>query len=224
MNIAQILKAKGRAVATVRPDAPLSEIIDRLAQKRIGAIVVVGENGEVAGIISERDIIRRLAERGAGCAEGAGRAIHDDVGHHLPGDTSTLDELMEMMTQGRFRHVPVIEDGALVGIVSIGDVVKNHIAEVEMEVTAMRELLRHRLNGAAELQELPLGRCRHWPGGGRVQAISTHAHVVCRAHAGARRSRACMSLELALGGGDAALDQLLGAVEIEQAEIGEPQA
>ena len=137
MNIAQILKAKGRAVATVRPDAPLSEIIDRLAQKRIGAIVVVGDNGEVVGIISERDIIRRLAEQGDA-------ALKEPVSHSMTSSvvscqsTSTIDEIMEVMTQGRFRHVPVIEDGSLVGIVSIGDVVKNHIAEVEMEVTAMR--------------------------------------------------------------------------------------
>jgi CBS domain-containing protein len=137
MNIAQILKAKGRAVATVRPDAPLSEIINRLAQKRIGAIVVVGDNGEVAGIISERDIIRRLAERGeAALKEPVAQSMTTSV-ISCQG-TSTLDEIMEMMTQGRFRHVPVIEDGALVGIVSIGDIVKNHIAEVEMEVTAMR--------------------------------------------------------------------------------------
>jgi CBS domain-containing protein len=137
MNIAQILKAKGRAVATVRPDTPLSEIISRLAQKRIGAIIVVGDNGEVAGIISERDIIRRLAEQGEA-------ALKEPVSLSMTSSvvscqgTSTIDEIMEMMTQGRFRHVPVIEDGSLVGIVSIGDIVKNHIAEVEMEVTAMK--------------------------------------------------------------------------------------
>jgi len=137
MNIAQILKAKGRAVATVRPDASLFEIINKLAQKRIGAIVVVGDNGEVVGIISERDIIRRLAEQGES-------ALKEPVAQSMTSsvvscqETSTIDEIMEVMTQGRFRHVPVIEDGALVGIVSIGDIVKNHIAEVEMEVTAMR--------------------------------------------------------------------------------------
>jgi len=137
MNIAQILKAKGRAVATVRPDATLFDIINRLTQKKIGAIVVVGDNGEVVGIVSERDIIRRLAERGEG-------ALKESVSQSMTSsvischETSTIDEIMELMTQGRFRHVPVIEDGALVGIVSIGDIVKNHIAEVEMEVTAMR--------------------------------------------------------------------------------------
>src|SRR5690606_14608528 len=94
--------------------------------------------GEVAGIISERDVIRRLSERGqAALSESALQAMTANVISCQ--ETSTLDELMEIMTAGRFRHCPVIEDGALVGIVSIGDIVKNHIAEVEMEVTAMRD-------------------------------------------------------------------------------------
>jgi CBS domain-containing protein len=137
MNIGQILKAKGRAVATARPDTSLLEIANKLAQKKIGAIVVVGDNGEVVGIVSERDIIRKLGERGPA-------VLNEPVSQSMTANViscqelSTLDEIMEIMTQGRFRHVPVIEDGALVGIVSIGDVVKNHIAEVEMEVTAMR--------------------------------------------------------------------------------------
>ena len=138
MNIFQILKAKGRAVATARPDSTVSEIIIKLAQKKIGAIVIVGDNGEVVGILSELDVIRRLAERGES-------ALNEVVSQSMTSavvscqETSTLDEMMEVMTQGRFRHVPVIEDGALVGIVSIGDIVKHHIAEVEMEVTAMRD-------------------------------------------------------------------------------------
>jgi CBS domain-containing protein len=137
MNIAQILKAKGRAVATARPDSTISEIIAKLAQKRIGAIVIVGDSGDVVGILSERDVIRRLGERGsAALQEPASQSMTAAVVSCQ--ETSTLDELMELMTQGRFRHVPVIEDGALVGIVSIGDIVKHHIAEVEMEVTAMR--------------------------------------------------------------------------------------
>jgi CBS domain-containing protein len=137
MNIGQILKAKGRAVATARPDTSLLDIAAKLWQKKIGAIVIVGDRGEVVGIVSERDIIRRLGERGP-------EVLKDPVSQSMTAnviscqETSTLDELMEIMTQGRFRHVPVIEDGALVGIISIGDVVKNHIAEVEMEVTAMR--------------------------------------------------------------------------------------
>jgi len=137
MNIFQILKAKGRAVATARPDSTVSEIIIKLAQKKIGAIVIVGDNGEVVGILSERDVIRRLAERGdAALKEPVSQSMTSSVISCQ--ETSTLEEMMELMTQGRFRHVPVIEDGALVGIVSIGDIVKHHIAEVEMEVTAMR--------------------------------------------------------------------------------------
>ncbi|MEI9902073.1 MAG: CBS domain-containing protein [Hyphomicrobium sp.] len=114
------------------PDATLLEIVARLAQKKIGAIVVVGDKGDVVGIVSERDIIRKLGERGP-------EVLSEPVSQTMTAnvischETSTLDELMEIMTQGRFRHVPVIEDGALVGIVSIGDVVKNHIAEVEMK-------------------------------------------------------------------------------------------
>jgi CBS domain-containing protein len=138
MNISQILKAKGRAVATARPDSTVSEIIIKLAQKKIGAIVIVGDNGEVVGILSERDVIRRLAERGeAALKEPVSQSMTSSVISCQ--ETSTLEEMMELMTQGRFRHVPVIEDGALVGIVSIGDIVKHHIAEVEMEVTAMRD-------------------------------------------------------------------------------------
>ena len=137
MNIAQLLKAKGRAVTTARPDVKLLDIVTSLASKRIGAIVIVGENGELAGIISERDVILALAKSSEAVLE-------DSVSKHMTREvvtcreSTTIDEMMELMTQGRFRHVPVIEDGALIGIISIGDVVKNHIAEVEMEVTAMR--------------------------------------------------------------------------------------
>lgn len=140
MNVASILKMKGRAVTTARPDTSLLNIAQKLGAKKIGAIVVVGENGQVAGIISERDVIRAIAERGpaaldAPASEIMTRAV---VSCH---ESSPIDELMEMMTSGRFRHLPVIEDESLVGIVSIGDVVKHHVAEVEMEVSAMRNYL-----------------------------------------------------------------------------------
>lgn len=137
MNVAAILSAKGRSVVTARPTATLEEIARQLAAKRIGAIVVVGLNGRIEGIVSERDIIRAVSERGAGSlgepvASSMTRAVQTcDV-------ADTLDELMARMTAGRFRHLPVVEDGRLVGIVSIGDVVKHHIAEVEMEASALR--------------------------------------------------------------------------------------
>lgn len=141
MNVAAILKSKGRSVTTARPDATLLDVVQKLHAKRIGAVIVVGDGGLVEGIISERDVIRALAERGQG-------ALLDPVSSHMTRqvvgcqETSHVDELMEKMTMGRFRHLPVLEDdGELIGIISIGDVVKNHVAEVEMEVSAMRSYL-----------------------------------------------------------------------------------
>lgn len=141
MNVAAILKSKGRAVTTERPDATLLEVSSKLAAKKIGAIVIVAERGRIAGIISERDVIRAIAERGEAALGGPVSTVmtHNVITCH---ESATLDDLMESMTQGRFRHLPVVDDdGALVGIISIGDVVKNHIAEVEMEVSAMRGYL-----------------------------------------------------------------------------------
>ena len=140
MNVAAILKGKGRAVATARPETPLQSVAEKLTAKRIGALIIVGANGTVAGIISERDIIRAVAEHGCDC-------LHRPVSEFMTkqvvicSEADTLDQLMATMTAGRFRHIPVVEDGALVGIVSIGDVVKHHIAEVEMEASALRTYL-----------------------------------------------------------------------------------
>ncbi len=140
MNVASILKAKGRAVTTARPNATLLDVAKKLGPKKIGAVVVVGDNGHVAGIISERDIIRAVSEHGAAALS---MVVSEVMTRNVVacGETSELDELMEMMTKGRFRHLPVIEDDALVGIISIGDVVRHHVAEVEMEVSAMRNYL-----------------------------------------------------------------------------------
>ena len=140
MNVATILKEKGRTVATLNPEATLQDVSEKLSLKRIGAIVIVGDGGSVAGIISERDVIRAIAKS-------SGDALQTRVSEVMTRDIEScqesdpVDEVMEMMTKGRFRHLPVIEDGALVGIISIGDVVKNHVAEVEMEVSAMRSYL-----------------------------------------------------------------------------------
>ncbi|WP_072391979.1 CBS domain-containing protein [Hyphomicrobium sp. CS1GBMeth3] len=140
MNVGSILKSKGRAVSTVRPNATLLDVVKKLAPKKIGAVVVVGENGHVAGIISERDIIRATSEHGA---QALSMMVSEVMTRGVIScqETSELDELMETMTKGRFRHLPVIEDDALVGIISIGDVVKYHLAEVQMEVSAMRNYL-----------------------------------------------------------------------------------
>ena len=140
MNVAAILKAKGHEVATASPDATLLDISRKLAAKRIGAIVVIGRGGELAGIISERDIIKAISQRGA---EALGILVSEVMTREVITctETSTLDELMGTMTTGRFRHLPVMDHARLVGIISIGDVVKHHIAEVEMEVSAMRGYL-----------------------------------------------------------------------------------
>jgi len=142
MNVAAILRQKGRAVTTASPQATLLEIANKLAAKRIGAIVVVGAGGEVAGIVSERDIIRVIGSRGPECLS---RPVGESMTRQVITcqEDDTLDELMRLMTEGRFRHLPVVTDGALVGIISIGDVVKHHVAEVEMEASAMREYITH---------------------------------------------------------------------------------
>ncbi len=142
MNVAAILKQKGRAVTTARPTMTLMEVAKKLAAKRIGAIVIVGRRGEVAGILFERDIIRALSAEGPDClTQPVSQSMTKQV--VTCQETDTLDELMAIMTARRFRHLPVVTDNALVGIISIGDVVKHHVAEVTMEATAMREYIMH---------------------------------------------------------------------------------
>jgi CBS domain-containing protein len=142
MNVATILKQKGRAVSTVPPTMSLLEVANRLSHRRIGALVVVGGHGDIEGIVSERDIIRALSQSGGECLE---RPVREAMTRQVVTcqETDTLDELMSMMTTHRFRHMPVVTDGDLVGIISIGDVVKHHVAEIEMEATAMRAYIAH---------------------------------------------------------------------------------
>ncbi|WP_434448203.1 CBS domain-containing protein [Lentzea sp. E54] len=129
MRIADVLRNKGTAVATIDPDVPVSELLRALAEHNIGAIVVVGPSG-VAGIVSERDVVRRLHETGAELLSSPVSSIMTaDVFTCTPSDT--VDSLTVVMTERRFRHVPVLSDGQLVGIVSIGDVVKSRIGQLE---------------------------------------------------------------------------------------------
>src|SRR5258705_8695168 len=131
MNVSAILRQKGRAVTTAHPDTTLLEIANKLSAKRIGAIVVVGAGGEICGIVSERDVIRALATSGASCLkEPVAQTMTRQVVSCL--ETDTLDELIAMMTARRFRHLPVVTDAALVGIVSIGAVAKHNLADVSM--------------------------------------------------------------------------------------------
>lgn len=140
MHVATILEQKGRAVVTVPRDATLSDVVRALADKRIGAVVVLGGHREVVGIVSERDIIRVLGSDGV---QGLSRSVGDVMTRDVMTcrETDTIDWLAGMMTEHRIRHLPVVEDGRLIGIVSIGDVVKHHIAEVQMEAMAMRDYI-----------------------------------------------------------------------------------
>ena len=131
MRAKDILEGKGRDVATVTPDTSVRDAVAALARHNVGALVVSPDGREVVGIMSERDVVRRLATDGAAVLDKPVEAIMKrDVMTCAP--TTSTDELMETMTQGRFRHVPVVEDG-LVGIVSIGDVVKVRIDQLAHE-------------------------------------------------------------------------------------------
>ena len=131
MRAKDILDRKGHEVATVTPDTTVRDAVAALARHNVGALVVSSDGHQVAGIMSERDVVRRLATDGAAVLDRPVEAIMKRDVMTCPPATS-CDELMGTMTEGRFRHVPVVEDG-LVGIVSIGDVVKVRIDELAHE-------------------------------------------------------------------------------------------
>ena len=139
MTVARILKDKGRNVEKVPPDASLAEVAAILAEKRIGA-VLVAQGEDIRGIVSERDIVRALAKFDSGALrKRASDCMTSKVITCRPEDT--IHDVMQKMTSGRFRHLPVVEAGRLVGIVSIGDVVKLRIEEVEREAEQIREYI-----------------------------------------------------------------------------------
>lgn len=140
MNVAALLKVKGRAVASVEGAATVQEVAEMLSSKRIGAMVLVEKSGGLAGIVSERDIIRALAKNGADALKLPVEKIMTKSVVTCC-ETDTINSLMAKMTAGRFRHLPVVEDSKLVGLISIGDVVKHHIAEVELEASALKNYL-----------------------------------------------------------------------------------
>jgi CBS domain-containing protein len=139
MDVDGILRAKGATVVTIRPDATIRELVQSLRDERIGAIVVSEEGRSVQGIISERDVVRGLAELGP-------RVLDAPVAELMTREVvtcslrDTVKHLMTEMTRRRIRHLPVVEDGVLRGIVSIGDVVKNRLVELETETNVLREV------------------------------------------------------------------------------------
>lgn len=140
MTIARILKEKGRDVLTTQPHYTMREAAKLLGSRRVGAVVVADAAGAVLGILSERDIVRAVGQSGA-------EALSDPVSRHMTAKVSTvsedasIDEVMRIMTEGRFRHVPVVESERLVGIVSIGDIVKRHVDALNSEREALREYI-----------------------------------------------------------------------------------
>jgi CBS domain-containing protein len=140
MNVAQILKRKGRDVLTTAPHHTLQDAAHTLGERRVGAIVVADATGRVLGILSERDIVRAIGATGAD-------SLSQPVSQHMTpnpttvGEEADIDELMQLMTAGRFRHLPVVEGERLAGIVSIGDIVKHHVDALHHERDSLREYI-----------------------------------------------------------------------------------
>jgi len=140
MKVSRILQSKGREVATVPPERPVMEVIAELEARRIGAVVVVGADGGIVGILSERDVIHSLAARGSELADlTAADLMTTRVTTCEP--QHDVNFVMRQMTEGRFRHVPVIDEGRLAGIISIGDVVRARIDELERETEALQHYI-----------------------------------------------------------------------------------
>ena len=140
MRISDILRVKGTQVVTVTPDTKVRRLLAVLAEHRIGAVVVSRDGIAVDGIASERDIVQALAQRGAAVMSEPVTAIYTP-GVHTVTPHTTIEEVMRMMTERRVRHAPVVVDGSLRGIVSIGDVVKIRIDELETERTALTDYI-----------------------------------------------------------------------------------
>jgi CBS domain-containing protein len=140
MTVRAILDTKGHQIMSVLPDAKMSEAIKLLSERRIGAVLVMSQ-GRIDGILSERDIVRVLGERGASVLDEPGSAVMTrKVVNCRPNDT--VSAIMEMMTLGKFRHLPVLDGDRVVGLISIGDVVKWRVQEYENEQEALRTYIK----------------------------------------------------------------------------------
>jgi CBS domain-containing protein len=126
MTVASILREKGNTIISVRAETPLMELVDTITSRRIGAVLVLDDVGNLAGIVSERDVVKALAARGPDLHKvSAGDVMTANVTTVTP--TTTINEAMELMDRGYFRHLPVLDDGALVGIISVRDAVRARI-------------------------------------------------------------------------------------------------
>lgn len=140
MTVRTILAAKGRDVIAIDPGASLAEAAKLLAEKRIGALLVLGADRRMVGIISERDVVRALAAHGAGALDAA---VSGTMTRRVEicNEGETVASIMERMTEGKFRHLPVVDQGHVAGIISIGDVVKQRLRQMERESAAMRDYI-----------------------------------------------------------------------------------
>jgi CBS domain-containing protein len=132
MRISDLLRRKGNLVVSIRPDQTVTELLDLLAEHGVGALIVSADGEKLDGIVSERDVVRRLQKYGPDLLQAPVSDIMTSQVRTCPPDMD-LDDLMRLMTEGRFRHVPVVDEGRLIGIVSIGDVVKHRIDELQSE-------------------------------------------------------------------------------------------
>jgi CBS domain-containing protein len=140
MTVRSILNAKGHQIMSVEPDAKLTAAIKLLGEKKIGAVLVMNQS-RLEGILSERDIVRVLGERGAGVLEEPVSQVMTRKVVNCK-ETDTVAEIMEMMTTGKFRHLPVMENNKVVGLISIGDIVKWRVREYETEQEALRDYIK----------------------------------------------------------------------------------
>jgi CBS domain-containing protein len=141
MTVQQVLKSKGDTpVVTIKPGSTLSDAASVLSAKRIGALVVSEDGAHVLGIISERDIVRELGRRGPSCMSDKVETVMTSRVVSCNRSDRAVD-VMQVMTDGRFRHMPVVEDGRMIGFISIGDVVKTRLAELNMERDALTGMI-----------------------------------------------------------------------------------
>lgn len=141
MLVSQILKSKGTdGVVSVKPGTRVSQAAEVLSQRRIGTVVISGDGKQVAGILSERDIVREIGRRGAAClSEHVENMMTSEIKVCLLNDDA--DSVLKTMTEGRFRHMPVVEDDEMVGLITLGDVVKARLAQLAMEKEALEGMI-----------------------------------------------------------------------------------
>ncbi|MEO0327075.1 MAG: CBS domain-containing protein [Pseudomonadota bacterium] len=140
MGVPEILASKGHDVVTTNPDATIHEVAQLMAKNQIGAVVMTDAKGNMCGITSERDIVRQIAEKGV---DALGQPVSDCMTKKVvfSGLEETIDSLMDKMTKGRFRHLPIIDNDKLCGIISVGDVVKRKIDSVEQDADEMKRYI-----------------------------------------------------------------------------------